>query len=677
MRALTPSLASAQRGHTARPCVQLLLDDRHVGVWRLRFQELYSGEEGSGPCAMACSNGYILRAWADASGNLRLCRTPAGASSGWGEWSLLATGVSPDAQVALAAKGSDAFLLYAAGGGRELLCRRSQDGGLSWGAAQLIHTAEPGVRLRAIAAICASAHDCICLFADDGQGTQPDDLVHVAWLRQGAWSAATWPRDAGDGVAGLAALCLNGDESYSSVHFALCGAFEDTARPAVRLYHLQLTADGQRLWTYRGPLLVGEVPGFGWAWPAIVAATGDRPRLFLCQQAAGSSRLGHLFLLRLGLTGPTAAGEFVPLPLEAPQGVGAVACGGFLYIGSARQVWRAPAPGTERLEVSTDVISCRLLARHRGPGSLEILLDNSRGQYSPGVQLGGALRLGAQVSLRLGYLTAAGAELLPQAPCWVEEAVHLSGGQGGGTVLLRCYDGWGKLWRSAAERAYEWETSPALVLQEALERFGFFYSDDGSPSLYCAGRPPRFSLAAGQPWGSLVARALDYSGCELRFFANAQEEPTWPSARAHVFTPESSPSYAYGPTEHPFLAAALSRGEGVAWAQVFGDGLFGEALDDEAIAELGFAPLFQLVELRLGEGMDISAMQEASFALRRARWAAQGQWLLSRPNVGQELLDVVSIQASGQGWERRVLGMELRYDRRHGLYEQRLHLGSA
>ena len=306
-----------------------------------------------------------------------------------------------------------------------------------------------------------------------------------------------------------------------------------------------------------------------------------------------------------------------------------------------------------------------------------LLLDDSRRRYAMGTE--GPLRVGSQVCLREGYQTALGGEVALQAPYWIEEvewavqAPPLYGYQ----VTLRCYNGWGKLWRSLADRAYEWHEAPAGVLTEALERFGFCYSDDGSRSLYVEGTSPRFSLAVGQSWGSLVAKVLDYCGCELRFSVNAEEEETWPSARAHVFTPGDDVCYAYGRGEHPAITVALAEREAPAWVQLYGDDVFAEALDEAALAAMGFPAVSKVVDLRLNATTDVTAAQAAAFALRRHGWERQGGWLAIRPNVGQELMDVVSAPIGQAVGQRRVLGIDRRYDRRRGIYEHKLLLGGV
>jgi len=673
MLSLTSTLLSAQRSRVARPHVQVTVDDRHVGVGRLRPTEVYAGSEDDGPCAFAYDDGHLMRARVDGEGDLYFSRTPVQAATGWDVWTLLAAGVDEEAQVALAADEGRVYLLYVGGSGGTLFCRRSQDGGVNWATAEVAFQADAGCRITSVAAVCPAAHDCLCLVADDGQTPDPDDLVHAVWLEEGQWQAAVWPRDAGDGAAGLAAVSVEGNAGYSSVHFVLCGAFEETNRPAARLYQLQLTAEGLRWWIHRGAVLVGDAPGCTWSQPALVAAAGDRPRLFVRQHTGSASRWGHLFLLRLGLVGPVSAGDFVPLAGAMAGGIGAAAGVGQIYFGGAAQVWRSPLyAGTtgQRVDVSADVASYRAGRDRRREGSLVLVLDDD-GRYGAGEAVGSVLRPGGQVCLREGYVTAAGEEGCCRAVYWLEEVQRRQGKRR--EVILRAYDGWGKLWRARSDRAHEWRTSPANVLAEALERFGFVYSDDGSPSLYSALTAPRFSLGVGQPWGGLVERVLDYSGCELRFYTDPAEEEAWPSVRAYVFTPAETVAYAYG-EEHPLRESALSEREPVgSWVQVFGEGVFGEALDGEAIAAAGYAAVATLVDARLHAATDVTAEAAAEFALRRGRWIHAGEWLVARPHVGQEVLDVVSVGEA----VRRVLSIETRFDRRLGVYEERLGLGGV
>ncbi|MHB0877436.1 MAG: hypothetical protein ACYC5O_15470 [Anaerolineae bacterium] len=661
------------------------MDDRHVGVGRLRPAPLYSGVEEDGSCALAAAGGFVLRAWVDAAGDLRLCRTLVEAGSGWDAWVLLAQGASTQAQVAVAAGDGEAYVLWVTGDGAGLRCRRSTDGGASWAAEEQVHQAGAGCRIVSLTATTSPAHECICLLAEDGQGAGADDIVYVAWRQLGQWTAAAWPRDPGDGAAGLAAVLLAGDATYTGVYFALCGRFEDTTRPAVRLYYVQLTAGGQRQWLYRGPILVGDAADFAWSWPSLVAGTGDRPRLLLVENTAHGSRLGHLHLARLALVGVAAASDFTPLQWQAAQGAGAAVWDGTLFVGCAAWVLRSPvysgAVG-ERLDASGDVVAYEGRSAYRGTAAgddrLRLVLDNSDGKYDPAVSP--ALRLGGQVCLREGYRTATGEEVACQAPYWIEEIEHATRREPlpGGQVVLHCYGGWAKLWRSLSDRAREWACAPALLLAEALERFGFCYSDDGSASLYSNLTPPRFTLAVGQPWGGLVAKVLDYCGCELRFYVDAAEEEAGPSARAHVYRPGPASVYTFGPAGHPVSDASLSEREaGGTWVQVYGDGVSGEALDAAAMTALGYAATRQAYDLRLNAGTDVTAAMAAGFLSSRYARERAGGRLVVRPNVGLELLDVVSVQVGASVKERRVLAIERRYDRLRGVYEQRLLLGGV
>ncbi|NLT41612.1 MAG: hypothetical protein GXX93_02970, partial [Anaerolineae bacterium] len=134
---MTSTLLSAQRSRVARPHVQVTVDDRHVGVGRLRPTEVYAGSEDDGPCAFAYDDGYLLRARVDGEGDLYFSRTPVQAATGWDVWTLLAAGVDEEAQVALAADEGRVYLLYVGGSGGTLFCRRSQDGGVNWATAEV------------------------------------------------------------------------------------------------------------------------------------------------------------------------------------------------------------------------------------------------------------------------------------------------------------------------------------------------------------------------------------------------------------------------------------------------------------------------------------------------------------------------------------------------------------
>ena len=183
----------------------------------------------------------------------------------------------------------------------------------------------------------------------------------------------------------------------------------------MRLYCLHLTSEGLRFWIYRGAVLIGDAPAVTWSWPALVVAPGDLPRLFLVERTPQTSRLGHLFLLRLGLIGPVSAGSFVPLEVEACPAVGAGASGTEIYFGSASRVWRSPvyAGGPDqRVDVSADVAAYRAHWGRRGAGSLLLVLE---GESVPAV-----IRPGWQVCLRDGYVTGAGAEWVCRAPYWIE-----------------------------------------------------------------------------------------------------------------------------------------------------------------------------------------------------------------------------------------------------------------
>jgi hypothetical protein len=115
----------------------------------------------------------------------------------------------------------------------------------------------------------------------------------------------------------------------------------------------------------------------------------------------------------------------------------------------------------------------------------------------------------------------------------------------------------------------------------------------------------------------------------------------------------------------------------VVQVEVYGERaeLSGEALDWNAIEALDQAPLHKVVDLRLTTADQCArrAMGELH-AWQQAGWRGR---LTVPPNVGQEVLDVVTISdgLSGLGGaERRVVGNRVLWDRMRGLFEQTLEL---
>jgi len=350
------------------------------------------------------------------------------------------------------------------------------------------------------------------------------------------------------------------------------------------------------------------------------------------------------------------------------------------YLGTAGTVWRAPLwtlSPEQRTDVSNDIMRLDLTEQATAGGRLHLTLRNNDGRYGYG-RMHPAIRVGSQVGVRLGYRTAGGREVSFYRPYWITRLLvhrrHIQQGQS--ALVIEATDGWGILDRVRSPRTYTWvDTTVQAVLRDILGSFGVITQDDGGEVW---SQPlPRYAITPGTTIGDEVRRLLAMVGGGLRFATHPDDEAYALGVWAHLVSGDQVSSYAYGDT-HPILD--LEDGPSLPEAvqvEVYGERaeLSGEALDWNAIEALDQAPLHKVVDLRLTTADQCArrAMGELH-AWQQAGWRGR---LTVPPNVGQEVLDVVTISdgLSGLGGaERRVVGNRVLWDRMRGLFEQTLEL---
>ena len=136
--------------------------------------------------------------------------------------------------------------------------------------------------------------------------------------------------------------------------------------------------------------------------------------------------------------------------------------------------------------------------------------------------------------------------------------------------------------------------------------------------------------------------------------------------------------YAYGP-DHPPIAYAVETARPAAGrARVFGDGVFAEAADGDALA----AGAGTAIAVDANLGAQPRAAARARALLRQSRLAAARGELVVRPNVAQEAGDVITLTDAASGLDAarfRVAALRLRYARGgpRPVWEQTLTLGEA
>ncbi len=726
MQTLSETLTNHQKTKGPwQPHVELYVDDRHVGVPRLRWTSKYSGAEDARHTAIAACANYVVRAYIDASGNVQVARAAYDSASYWGTWTQVATGASTTAQLALVSDGGvNCWLFYLASDDRTIYVRASGDAGITFGSATQVAQIAASHKCTSLAGAYAytGPFKLTIVYSDSDEVSGPDDSIWTAYSNNGtSWTTAEWGRSSGDHAQGLALHYETGTATYQDLYFFLCGQFEDTNFYSVRMYYVQIPNAGAPTWAFVGTPLIADNTTWNWKWPAIARCPADaehpedRARVFVVEDDGTDHRLTWFFVHDLITTFPHTFSD--PVPFNYTNNT--FECGLALcvvtttatghpdryFLANAPKVWYALVyePSTaQQADVSADLVAYSYRMAHRSPTTSIFILRNDDNRYD-NLGVSGpyeAIKRGSQVSLREGYKTAAGNEVAYQPPVWIESIIRIAQPTRlpiattshnitrhfGQFVALICYDAWTILHRTPATRSYSWHTSPQAVLKEAFGKFGFYYSDDDSPSLAVSGTAPVFSLNAGTSWATLIKKVLDYCGCEVKFYVEASEEATWPSARAHVFTPADDSTYIYGfgtvSVEHLIYSGSYADNDQRAGHfQVYGDGdTFAQDFDFDEIDDLGFCFTQKIHDPRYTGVEEVKVADRAGYNKKRAQWGRYGGQIVVPNNVGQELLDVVTITDTRVGLAavtRRITSIRKDYDTRRPrpIYEAYLTLG--
>jgi len=357
----------------------------------------------------------------------------------------------------------------------------------------------------------------------------------------------------------------------------------------------------------------------------------------------------------------------VPVNYAGAQGL-ALAAGpganGYQYETAPDIVTRAPLAQVLQV-VTADVLAVSV--DERGDATRGYIdLDNSAGAYAGPLA---PLALGNVVNLQWGYRTSNGLQGSRMADLFIAAAEHR---RSGGASVLRLYvEGAWELLRRNRQRTQVAHTGADVyrdILWRIFSRAGLLLSSSGVSSRATT-VTPKFTVhpatsgyeAARQLLSFLVDRVV------MRQYGGTLTEPLASAAS----------TYTYGVT-HPIRELRLfGAAPAVTDAQAYGAGAFGEAIDYASMS-VGLGAKEQSRDLSSATGATAAATAVAQ--LRRHVLDTPSGALVVPPNVGQELLDLVDFSdplVVAISVKRRVAGIDWRYDRRRGVYEQTLHLGAA
>lgn len=350
-------------------------------------------------------------------------------------------------------------------------------------------------------------------------------------------------------------------------------------------------------------------------------------------------------------------------------------------------VWRAPRTAGTPLDLSPDIISLRQrvsspsMGEGQGEGALTIELDNSKGQYATPVARGLVPR--SEVTLKLGYKTSAGNEVVEAGRYWIDSWEY-SSSFSQSLFTIHCIDGSGLACSWSARYQMSWGqvefpgNTVWQILQTLLCRWGIRLCEKvGIPkSTAIDNFYPAFTLQPGTKGDAATSRLLSFVSDGLVYDGNV--------AYTKDLRADEASCYSYGtePTDHVILSGEYREESHSSRACAIG-----RASDDTRIVE----EAFDWDSLKLGidileQNYDPSlnnatrTQERADAILRRNSLESQGGGQITVPaNVGQELFDVVTITDKRCGIvskKFRITAIQTAYNRRNATFTQKLTIGA-
>jgi hypothetical protein len=673
MLTLSSTLLAAQRQATPPPAtVRLVVRD----LWN-RWSPLFNAGQANPNQSAACwdaTRARPFRARIDASGNLQTqVITDMAVEAQWETWTTRQTGVYLG-DVACSDNGGTlrVFYLRREGAASPYTWRvkyiESADGGSSWGAEQEVESISHASPYGGLSS--PGSHVLVL--------QRPEGTVRLRIYAGGSWGAPDDWADSPTVGTGIAAV---GDQV--ALYCLVAGTFAGTARVRLATW---LTGDG---WADGGDIApVGSTQAnFAVRWPTLARkAGGDDYALGWIEDInAGGLDSATLVLTTAYVQANETQARVSPNlavdqanPRRANLIYDAVN-GRWLLCGEvgihAATAYDAAATG-KNLTLN-EVAAYRLAdSRHGATGEVEIY-DPARNTI--GWQAG-ALRPLAMLTLERGYMTAAGAERAPTSPLFLMAAGYRRDGKKE-RFCLRAVDGWHllDLWR--APHAYQWSNISIALLAQRLVKFvgpwGLSY--DGTNGKWNTVLSA-FAIAPGETLRAALARLLSLIGATLLWQAlNTYPYGQW-KAVIWPDTPGSS-VYAYqyasvDPARHPYYKDWLTCGAPIdTQVRAFGPGA-GTNYSGAAESELLGRDVYAFASTRHLDSA--SELQGLAAGIWQAGQAAQaGGYIISHPNVGLQVGDVISLYDGALGYNpiiRRVASLAERYDAEAGLYEQRVEV---
>jgi len=680
MRTLSDTLLASQKKAHRLPYVEAQVYDYEQGIKRLTWTRLYEGSEPDNHHGIAFDGqGSMHRIRSGGSGTLlRQKITNPGPSSDYSQWINIATGCA--GPCAIAAYGAKVYVFYRTTG-NVLWKYYSHDYGQSWDDAQLVAYAD----VLSLAACWWATGDvavCFALKSNELNGivldtSEQSTSQHIKEFHGAATHIFLDTYGIGatfNPSTPAIEIVLAGKESDSPYnHYDLFRTWFSNSYNFLALESFLMSPDGEDI-TYQYPDCHLPASAQSYETNRIVAVekytgTTAYTRPLACHTVKGTYWSDTTF---------TEPKPF--LDISSNYGLRLQSTAGYWWLERPDGVWRAPRPADSPFDLTKDIVT---LSQSVGAGlvpahALRVELENSKGLYNVGAGLVPALiNKRSEIVLKLGYKTTVGKETSEAGTYWIDSWEY-SSTPNQSLFTIRCLDGWGLMDRWTARYQMRWnkdEVNPKSVWQilyQLLARAGIKLTNtppkpqSSAINNFC----PDFTVNPGTRGNSAIRRLLSFVPDRLVF--RGQEAFT----KNPLASEESC--YSYG-TDHAILSGKYTEAVTVSRARAIGRDTDDNRILEEAL-DWDFLQLaIDILEQDYDPNLQAAARaQERAEAILRTRALEASPAIITVPtNVGQELLDVVEVtdKRCGISEEKyRVQAIQTDYDRRQGIYTQRLAL---
>lgn len=713
MQSLSATLLAEQKKARAKPALQLLVSDKLGPHLRLVWTQLYTDSSDDEPSAMViCADNSIVRVRSHGGVAQYQRITSPTTTSQWTTWTGGMGNCSTMNQMALCTVGSKVWWVYIDSTDMLLYCRESTDYGASWGGPTTVHTCTGYERLESVAAAHRSGTDAIVFYSVYDMNVASSCHAYRRKQSSGSWgSASSWGKS---GVLQMRGLTCHKTGDYNMLYGAKVDAYtffgigEGPGLADVWSMWAIVYGDGVDVAadTWPDPVLVERTDvGTAWAtaWPSLTYV--DLYRALFTGYLVGEE-YSRVMRMR-GIYAPTfLEAEWTdPFPFKAEGGPFGMVIfyrpggDGYVYASHSNCAYRAKSAGEGTVDLGSRLVKYRVVDRWTGwKGSAvsidygemtapdvegEVWLDNHDGALGTlGCGTYAAVKRGSLVTLRRGYVTGEGAEYADWPSLWLEDYEYVVDFRGRSYLVMYVIGAWGLLANMAAQRQYQWvddEETAGNIAARLFALGGFrLMTKAGEPSDAINTLKPAILIHPGQ----------HLRGAILGVLSKVPDLVYWqgPTPYAKELDPAESSDYSYGGAgEHVIVAGRYGvRTPGLNHIEVFAGvtetavPIFGDEVDYDEIDLVGHR-LQKVYDYAYDSDAECDA--RAAAQLRKHDATVKRGRLVTLPNVGLQLLDVVTVTDARAGMSSevyRVRGIEEVYDTTKGapVFEQRLDLGA-